>query len=215
MQSPLFPGQESLDTLRSALDQLQGDALAGVINALSAKRDTGCVERLIQLAEAADEPVRQAALRALGNIADDRAIAWLRGRAAKEPGPLSSDLASCLLHAASVLAESGNRDEASSMFAELAGEGQQPATRRAALEGMLRLDPTKSADTIRNWFVGRDAIERQVAARHLSSLPDAALDELSRQIAELPDTSSVALIEVLASRQQQSLLPLLLEDGSE
>ncbi len=141
--------------------------------------------------------------------------AWLRGRAAKEQGPLPSDLASCLLHAAFVLAERGNRDEASSMFAELAGEGQRPATRRAALEGMLRLDPTKSADTIRNWFVGRDAIERQVAARHLSSLPDAVLDELSRQIAELPETSSVALIEVLASRQQQSLLPLLLEDGAE
>jgi HEAT repeat protein len=206
-----IPGQESIDALRSALEHLQGEALAGAINALRVKRDTGCVDRLIQLAEAPDESVRQAALRALSNIADDRAIGSLRGRAAKEKGPLPSDLASCLLHAACVRAESGNRDDASSMYAELAAENQRPATRRAALEGMLRLDPTTSADTIRKWFVSGNAVERQVAARHLSSLPDAALDELSRQIAVLPDTSSVALIDVLASRRQQNLLPLLLK----
>ena len=50
-----------------------------------------------------------------------------------------------------------------------------------------------------------------MAAAHLKSLPDATLDELRAQVAQLPEASCVALIEVLASRTNQNLLPFLLE----
>ena len=56
-----------------------------------------------------------------------------------------------------------------------------------------------------------DEEQRQVAARHLRELPDDMVRELSQKIAELPDTWGVVVIEALADRQQQDLLPFVLE----
>lgn len=205
-----IPGPESLAALRTALDQLQGAALVGAIHALGARQDSGCVPRLIQLAAAPDELVAHAALRALANIADEQALAWLQSQADQQK-PWSDVWAQCLVRVAAARAHQGQRAEAAALWTQLSDAQQQPATRRAALEGLLRLDPAAAADTIRSWFVGNDPLAQQVAAAHLSELPDATLEELSRQVASLPETSAVVLIEVLASRRSQHVLPFLLE----
>jgi HEAT repeat protein len=207
-----IPGPESTDALRYALDTLQGGSLVGVINALGARRTDGCVKRLMALAEAPDESVRQAALRALARIADPSAVEYLRGLAAKQPAPLPMELAGCLLQVAAVLMENGQREEASALFEDLAAPAERPGTRRAALEGRLTLETSdRRAGTLRDWFMAGDEEQRQVAARHLRELPDDMVRELNQKIAELPDTWGVVVIEALADRQQQDLLPFVLE----
>jgi HEAT repeat protein len=204
-----IPGPESLEVLRQALDQLQGPALVGAVNALAARRDPGCVARLTGLAAADDETVRWAALHALAGIADDQAVAWLRAQGAQQQRPLSRPWASCLLRAASLLAQRGDHEQALALYGELAAAQEHPATRRAALEGRLRLEPTTASDTIGQWLAGDDAVAQQVAAAHLAGLPEDTLQALSARLLELPEVSSMALLDVLASRQNQSLVPLL------
>ncbi len=211
-----IPGREALETLRAALDHLQGDALAGVIHALGARRDAASVERLIELAEGADASARPAAIRALAEIADPRAIDWFRQRLATAQRPLSTELASCLLRAEAVAAADRPDDAPAALPAlplaeQLADEHEQPGTRRAALELSLKGLPEGSADTICRWLQSDDPIHQQVAAAHLSSLPDETLKELSGRLDQLPEASSIALIEVLAGRQHKSLMPLLQE----
>ena len=149
---------------------------------------------------------------ALARIADPPAVSYLRGLAAKQPMPLPTELAGCLLQVASVLVENGQREEASAIFAGLSAATERAGTRRAAWEGRLSLEPSdRRAGTLRDWFVAGDAEQRQVAARHLRELPDDMIRELSQRIAELPDIWSVVVIETLADRQPQDLLPWVLE----
>ncbi len=108
--------------------------------------------------------------------------------------------------------ENGQREEASAIFEDLAAPAERPGTRRAALEGRLTLETSdRRAGTLRDWFMAGDAEQRQVAARHLRELPDDMVRELSQKIAELPDIWGVVVIEALADRQQQDLLPFVLE----
>ena len=95
-----IPGQEATDALRGA-GSTRRHARVGVINALGARRDPGCVERLVKLAAGNDLAVRQAVVRALSQIADDHSIAWLRDQAAHAPDAMAVELASGLLRAAS------------------------------------------------------------------------------------------------------------------
>ncbi|MHB8864583.1 MAG: HEAT repeat domain-containing protein [Pirellulaceae bacterium] len=206
-----MPGPESTETLRSALASLQGKPLIGVINALGARRDPGCVDALRTLADGPDEAVRQAALGALACIADRTAVEYLCGLSARHPAPLPADLAGCLLQVASTLAVRDERASAAAIFEKLSAAEQRPGTRRAALEGRLSLESTLPAATIRDWFVSGDPEQRQVAARHLRELPEDMLNDLSQKVAELPGASAMVVVEVLAGRQQQILLPFVLE----
>ncbi len=207
-----IPGPAATDALRHALDSLQGESLVGVINALGARRADGCVAKFMALAEAPDEPCVRRPCARLARIADPPAVSYLRGLAAKQPMPLPTELAGCLLQVASVLVENGQREEASAIFAGLSAAAERAGTRRAAWEGRLSLEPSdRRAGTLRDWFVAGDAEQRQVAARHLRELPDDMIRELSQRIAELPDIWSVVVIEALADRQPQDLLPWVLE----
>ncbi|MHB8969712.1 MAG: HEAT repeat domain-containing protein [Pirellulaceae bacterium] len=204
-------GPESTDVLRNALGTLQGAPLIGVINALGARRDGGCVDSLKKLADAADPLVSQAALRALARVADRTAVDFLRGLAAKQPAPLPAELVGCLLQVAARLRDNGQSEAAAAIFGGLSGSKERPGTRRAGFEGSLTLETDRRAATIRDWFVAGDTEQRLVAARHLRELPDDMINELSLKVADLPDASGVVVVEVLADRRQQNLLPFVLE----
>jgi len=211
-----IPGSEATDALRTALDQLQGDALVGVIHALGMRRDAKAVEQLIPLANGTDAPVRQAALHALAGIADRRALEWFEQRLAAEQRPLPAEFVGCILRATSAWVAQADdaqsaRELARSICEKLSDPAERPATRRAASETALRLAPETAAETIRAAFLSGDAVQQQWAAGHLSVLSDDALDELSTQLGTLPDASSVALIEVLANRRNENVMPLLHE----
>jgi len=205
-----IPGEESAAALRTALGTLQGTPLVGVVNSLGARRDEQAVTKLQELAAAADPPAAEAAVRALGNIANDKAAAFLAGRAEKMPAPLPLTLAVALLRCADAGAAAGAGDRAQAIYAIL-GQPDQPAgVRRAAVEGLFRLQKDRAA-TVLAWMADPDAGRRHVAAGHLALLSAEQLDQLGERLADLPDDSKTVVLETLALREGVSRLPLMLK----
>ncbi len=205
-----IPGEESAAALRAALGTLQGTPLVGVINSLGARRDGQAVTKLQELAAGADPPVAEAAVRALGNIANDQAAAFLASRAEKMPAPLPLTLAVALLRCADAGAAAGGGERVQAIYAIL-GQPDQPAgVRRAAVEGLFRLQKDRAA-TVLAWMADPDAGRRHVAAGHLALLSAEQLDQLGERLADLPDDSKTVVLETLALREGVSRLPLMLK----
>jgi HEAT repeat protein len=96
---------------------------AGIINALGACRDAEAVPLVVALADDTDPQVAEAALRALGYIADRRSVAWLRARAERVGVPLPPLLGESLVRAVEAEALVGNRDAARAIYELLARPG--------------------------------------------------------------------------------------------
>jgi HEAT repeat protein len=202
-----IPGPASLAALRAALETAQGPLLVGVVNSLGARRDAGSVARLELLATAQDARLAAAAILALGHIGDTRATAFLSTLADRAGPPTPPGVAAALLRCA---AATDAADTARAIYTRLSQSGQTPAVRRAALEGLLRLEKAPARATILAWFTGTDAQRRRVAAGHLATLSDAQFDELSARLAQLPADSIMVLLEVLPARKRTSMLPMVL-----
>lgn len=204
-----IPGQESAAALREALANVQGKSLVGVINSVAARKDVLAVTVLQRLAESQDKQVATAALRALGNIADDQAAAFLASRAEKTGLPTPQDVAVPLLRCAHAFMSAGKTDQARKIYQDLSQPGQVASIRRAALEGLLRLQRDQTTATVLAWFSDADADRRRIASGHLHALPDGQLDKLLAQLADLPDAGKLAVIELGASRRGKEMLPMV------
>lgn len=205
-----IPGEESTAALRAALGTLQGAPLVGVVNSLGVRRDGQAVARLQELAPAADPLLAEAALRALGNIGNAQAAEFLTACAAKTPVPLPRTLAVALLRCADAGAASGSAGGAQAIYTTLSQPGQAAGIRRAAAEGLFRLEQDHAA-TVLAWMAATDADRRQIAAGHLALLSAEQLDQLGERLADLPDDSKTVVLETLAMRQGISRLPLMLK----
>ncbi len=205
-----IPGEESLASLRDALGALQGDFLIGAINSVAARKDTRSVAKLQELADSKDRKVASAAFWALGNITSPEAIALVRERAKQAGTPMPQDMAVPLLRCADARAAAGSVDQSQAIYAELGATDQAVGVRRAALEGILRLQKEQAAATILSWIGNADVDHRLVAAGHLEALSDAQLDHLTTRLAEFPDAIQSGLIEVLARRKGKDVLPMAL-----
>lgn len=204
-----IPGEESSTTLRDALTKLRGESLVGVINSVAARKDALAVTALQLHANSQDKSIAAAALWALGNIADDQAAAFLVSRAKTTELPTVPDVAVPLLRCADAFVTAGKTDQAKAIFEDLSREGQVAGVRRAALEGLLRLQGDQATATILAWFSDADADRRRIASGHLHALPDDELDKLLAQLADLPDASKLAVIELGASRRGKEILPVV------
>ncbi len=199
-----IPGPEASAVLRAALAQLQGESLLGVIGSVAKRKDAASVAILKKMADSDDEQVAEAAVRALGGIADATATSFLVDRAKKAGVPASRLVVVGLLRCAA----SGQRAE--EIYTILSQPGQAAATRRAALEGLLRLQGEDAEKTVLDWFSGDDADRRRIAAGHLHGLSDAQLDRLLSQLGDLPDAGRLAVVELAAARRGAEMLPLVM-----
>lgn len=197
-------GPEAGAALREGLTKLDGESLIGIVNSVAARKDTTAVPVLQTLAGSSEQPVAEAAVRALGNIADGPSATFLIGRAEKAGLPTPRNLTVALLRCANV----GERAEA--IYSMLSQPGQAAATRRACLEGVLRLEGEGAEKMVLAWFSSEDADRRRIAAGHLHRLSDEQLDKLLAQLADLPDASKLAVIELSASRRSAEILPTVM-----
>lgn len=101
--------------LREALATIQAPRLVGVISSLAAIRDTDAVDKLKELADHKNAAVTKAALLALGRIADDRSLVFVRKslEAGNKDAP-----AACLL-AAQTREQSGDIATARALYDEV------------------------------------------------------------------------------------------------
>ncbi len=178
------------------LTTLDGQRLVGVIQSVAARKDADAVATLQRLADSPDKQVAAAAIWALGNIADDRAAAFLTDRAPTGRAFPRRRIWLCLCCDVPTLEQTlEKRDAAQAIYNMLSQAGQPAGVRRAALEGSLRLCGDQATATILAWFSDPDADRRRIAAGHLHTLPDEQLDRLLAQLPELPDTSKLAVME--------------------
>jgi len=205
-----IPGEESAAALREALGSLHGTPLVGAINSLGARRDVPAVAKLQELAAGSDPLVAEAAVRALGNIANPQAAAFLTALARKQPAPLPQTLAVACLRCADACAAAGTTDGAQAIYTSLGQPGQARGVRRAALEGLFRMQKDRAA-TVLAWIVDQDAARCRIAAAHLASLSNEQLDQLGSRLADLPDENKAVVLENLALRQGASRHALMLK----
>ncbi len=205
-----IPGPESAAPLREALTALEGKLLLGVINSVAARKDVLAVTTLQRLADSEDQPVAAASLWALGTIADDPAATFLADRAAKVGLPTPQNLAVPLLRCAAAREKAGKAEAAQAFYQQLSQVGQPTGVRRAALEGLLRLQGDETTDTVLTWFADSDPDRRRIALGHLHALPDDQVDGLLAQLADLPDAGKLAVIELAASRRGRAILPMVM-----
>ena len=204
-----IPGEQAVQAMRESLQRLSGRSLIGMINSLAARRDAGSVSTLQQLAVGNDPQAANAALWALGNIANAQAADFLLERAKNVQVPTPLELAVPLLRCAEAETES-TADAALSIYTYLSQSGQLAGIRRAAMEGLLRLAEDRPL-FVQKWFAGDDVDWRLVAAGHLSELSEQQLDQLVERLAELPEASQYALLEFMRPRRGQGLLPMAMK----
>jgi HEAT repeat protein len=145
----------------------------------------------------------------LGSIADRESTNFLLDRARQAKTPTAQQLAIPLLRCAVACENASQAESATAIYNLLSQPGQPRGARRAALEGLLRMQDQQATDTIIAWFSSSDPERRQVALAHLSTLPDDRLDQLFTQLPDLPDASQMALIELATARRGTEILPMV------
>lgn len=205
-----IPGPAASQALQSALDQLEGTLLVGVINSLGARRDANAGAELMRLADSKDKRVAAAALWALGNIGDEQARSFLLARATQAGPPTPRGLAVPLLRSARQSAHRGEKDSTKAIFDHLAQQDQAAGTRAAALEGLLHLQEENSDATVVNWLTSSDKQRQQVALGHLRVLSPDQLDTLLARLPDLTYSGQMAVIELAASRRGKDVLPVVM-----
>ena len=199
-----IPGEESAAVLRAALTSSKGPSLVGVINSVAANKDAAAVGALRTLADASDQTVAKAAIGALGSIADRAAADFLVTRAEKAGNLKDPTLRVALLRCAVA------GQHAKQIYTTLSQADQPGATRRAALEGLLRLKGDAAEATILGWFSSDDADRRRIAAGHLHGLSDGQLDKLLARLPDLPDADKLAVVELSVTRRGAAMLPTVM-----
>ncbi len=205
-----IPGDESLAALRAALAELEGPALVGVIHSLGARADTQSVPALKALVERRDgQP--EAAVRALGNIADAPSAALLLEMANRVRRPTPQILAAALLRCADALAAAGKRAEAGEIYRELSVPHQPRGVRIAALDALLTSGESPVDETVLRWLNSVDATRRCVAARHLDVLSDSQLDALLARLESLDVPVVIMLLQRSVARRGGELFEVAAE----
>ncbi len=186
-----IPGEESAAALREALTNLAGQ-IAGWRHQFGRRTEgrSGRTDPRSVWPSLRTSRSLPAALWALGNIADDQAAAFLVDRAEQAGLPTPQDLAVPLLRCADAFMRAGKADQAKAIFENLSQPGQVAGIRRAALEGLLRLQGDQATATILAWFSDADADRRRIALGHLHTLPTINSTNCSRNWPICPTPAS-------------------------
>ena len=199
-----IPGPEAGGVLQEGLIYREGEQLIGTINSVAARKDSSAVTTLHTLSQHAPPAAAEAAIHALGRIADGPSADHLLAMAKKADAPHERTLHVALLRCAAA------GQHAEEIYRMLSHPGMASGTRRAALEGLLSLQGEKAEATVIEWFSSEDADRRRIAAGHLQKLSDEQLDDLLADLADLPDAGKLAVIELAATRRGADMLPTIM-----
>ena len=172
--------------LRSALTQLKGQPLVGLIYTLGARRDAEAIATLSGLLNNADTQVVAAAIWTLGKIGTPEAAAALPKDA---------------LEARLLCAERCGGPTAQTIYAACCA-APQPTTRLAGLAGLARLDPQGTLPELLKAAHEADTALGSGALQLAGRLPgEAATAALAAELPRLEAARQVALLAILAERR--------------
>jgi HEAT repeat protein len=125
------------NTLREALTKTTGKIQVGIINSLGQRRDSKSVSALGKLVSDSDSVVAEAAVAALGMIADSEATKVLAQAKGQTSGKLRVPVLDAYLKCADRLAAQGQKESALAMYKELYKPEEPTPIRTAALRGIV------------------------------------------------------------------------------
>ena len=196
-----YPPGKADEALRLALASSSAAARVQIINTLGDRRDSDSIKPLALFAANADRPVAEAAIAALGKIGDEAAwkeICSIRKTAAPAAGTVLNE---ATVRCAAGLAASGNRKTAIAAYQELLAPTQAAYIRRAALDGLLRLDKDQGEQRIVQVLRGPDAALKPVAIAGVRSLRSReATAKFAAELPRLQPQEQVWMIDSLAAR---------------
>jgi HEAT repeat protein len=125
------------DALREALPKATGKVRVGIINSLGRRRDSKSVSVLSKLVSDSDAMVAEAAVAALGMIADSQASEMLAQAKDKVSAGLQVPVLDAYLKCADQLTAQGQKDKALAIYKELYKPDKPTPIRTAALRGII------------------------------------------------------------------------------
>ena len=198
------------EALRDALGKLKGRPLVGVIGSIGMRRDINAVKPLAKMLRGRDVEVLQAAARALGSIANQRATRALQ-RALRN-APAANRLALCegLFRCAEIHAAKGRRDVAVEIYDQLRELDGPHQVRGGALRGAILARGKDGVALLREHLRSNDYILFSAACQTALELPGAEVTKaLTAEIGELPADNQILVIQTLGKRADPGALPAL------
>jgi len=139
------PSPAAGTTLRDALRRARGSGLVAVINLLGERRDAESAEPIAKLADSPNAAVADAAIAALGKIANDQAVQVLGNLTKSDDLRRRAAANHAYLQCAQELETRGKRTDAGRIYEQLAVAGEPEHVRRGARHGLARLAKSKRA----------------------------------------------------------------------
>ncbi len=200
----------ALAALRGALDKLEGRALIGVANSLSIMQDHASVDKVIGLTKSNDAAVALAAWRALGNFGNE-AVADFLIDSLNKADTACAPMEAAAVRTAILLESAGKQAKAMEIDRLLADPRRGLAARQAGFRAVFASTPEdRKAALMAEWVQSPDVARQNVVIARMTELSDEALEKASRQEGISPKLQ-IALLEELAARQGEKMLPAMLE----
>lgn len=205
------PANDATDFLIDKLAAAKGKARIAIINALGYRKAPTAV--LVLAKEFTGEPAAaQAAARALGKIADQKAAEQLaKARAATTKEPIRSAICDAYLSCADQLAKDGKTAEAAAIYKDLYDNETLRPIRMAALEGSLKTAGDAAGTRIAELIIAKDKDAREIAVAEIASISTKALESLAAASEKLPVPAQVQVLTALAARAEKSQLAVALK----
>ncbi len=199
-----IPGEAAARALRGALNRLDGDALAGVIHSLGARRDAGAVDALSEMLRGRDRKLALAAAAALGHVATPGAAAALGVAAAKAAEAAPAELPAILdaeLRSAERSLAGGDIMSPDSTYERIWSAHRTAPWGAAALKGLVATRKAQALPLVLDALGSPDPSLRAAALEVVLLLPGGpATAAITKRLASLDPRGQIGLIGALAER---------------
>ncbi|MDO5580791.1 MAG: hypothetical protein Q4G69_06620 [Planctomycetia bacterium] len=205
------PSEEATVALRKALDKLTGKRESiGVMNSLSVKKDAASVGKFIELTKSSDAAIALAAWRAISNIANAETADFLAGflkNSKKANGP-----AEAAAIRVAIFLDQADQAKAAALFNLLGDDCRTKAGRQASANWQYKnQDAAGQKALLAQWMKSDDPAKLSVVIREISQLDDKTLEGFTNN-KETSESLRLHLLETLALRQGEKMLPVMLEN---
>ncbi len=202
---------------RTALGELQGLRLIGVIGSVGARRDRKAVKPLTAALHNTSPAVMQAAAHALGSIGTPKAATALESVLAGASETVRPAVIEGLFRCAEQLADGKHVDHATAIYDLLRADTDAPHQIRAgALRGAVLTRGSAGVPLLLEAIRGNELAIVHAAARTAMELPGPEAGEaLAGELGELTSAKQIVLALTLSCRGDRAALPALLNLAKE
>jgi len=206
-QSPL-----ASKALIHALGKVQGRSLLSIINLIGDRREEGSVSALLGIVRGPNRGAAESAVAALGKIASEPAVTALGELRSLRKSPMRFVVSQSYLQSAQELAHRGQTGNALAVYQDLFGQEEVGWIRRGAMIGIMESGEAEAVPLVMAVLRGNDwkLKTAAIANSHLlkgETVTKQLIDEFKRSSSDV----QVLLIEALAQREKEYVLPLLTE----